>query len=465
MRTLIVGAGALGGLIAARLAAAGREVALATRTEDDAAHLAAHGLIADGVGGKSRVAAIHTSEADVAQRLGDRVVAVASLERLMADAPRPRFELIILATKAHDAVSLAPRLADELLAPAGEGVLLPIQNGDVSRMVAERTGSMRVLAGLSNLGATRHALGRYEQRNAGHLLIGDTRTLTEASLRAPNKQADGEARLGNAERLARNPASSLLDRVETWLEPGVSVQRTTNFAGAVWSKLMLNCAVTTLGAIAGVPMRSYIKEPEARRLFDLVYFEALHVALAVGVLPQRMLVNPIPPRLRPSGHGSSAMSADHSRDDACAGGTARLGGPGGDSAHTQIQDDAWIAATLDAYGDLKPSMLQDFERKQRTEIDFVNGYVVTRGREVGVATPANAAVVALVGKIEAGEHRPRLENLGWLAHIIAQRSGTPLLRLGRPIGPRGQPPTVGGLPPGCIGNEARVPCARYEDAP
>lgn len=80
-----------------------------------------------------------------------------------------RFDLIVLATKAHDAIEVAPKLSG-LLEPGG--TLLPIQNGGVPQMLGDRLGEC-VLGGLSNLGATMTEPGIYEQRNAGHLLIGE----------------------------------------------------------------------------------------------------------------------------------------------------------------------------------------------------------------------------------------------------------------------------------------------------
>ena len=70
---------------------------------------------------------------------------------------------------------------------------------------------------------------------------------------------------------------------------------TDDIEGAVWSKLLINCSVTTLGAIAGCTMREYLVWPEGRRLFGLAYDEALAVALAAGVRPRRMVVEPVPP--------------------------------------------------------------------------------------------------------------------------------------------------------------------------
>jgi 2-dehydropantoate 2-reductase len=156
---------------------------------------------------------------------------------------------------------------------------------------------------------------------------------------------------------------------------GVEVRVTTNLRAAVWSKLLLNCSVTTIGAIAGRTMREYIALPYGRRLFDLAYDEALTLALATGVHPQRMLVDPIPPGW--SGH--SVLGEGH---------------------------DAWLRDILASYGDLKPSMLQDFERGRPTEIDFINGYVADTGRSKEVPTPANAAIVKTVYAITRGEHRP-----------------------------------------------------------
>jgi len=53
--------------------------------------------------------------------------------------------------------------------------------------------------------------------------------------------------------------------------------------------------------------------------------------------------------------------------------------------------------------DSTPSMLQDIQKKRRTEIDYLNGYVVRRGKEVGIDAVANKAIVEVLKKIERGE--------------------------------------------------------------
>ena len=45
-------------------------------------------------------------------------------------------------------------------------------------------------------------------------------------------------------------------------------------------------------------------------------------------------------------------------------------------------------------------MLQDVDARRRTEIDYLNGGIARFGRELGVPTPLNIAVTALVKALE-----------------------------------------------------------------
>ena len=332
MRTLVVGIGALGGTIGTRALSAGLPVWLATRCADSAQRLRASGLRVSGVGGEATASNIP----------------VAALEEYAAE----KFELILLATKAHDALDCAPFLSRLLVAG---GTLLCIQNGGVSQIVAERLGGDLVLGGLSNLGATMVEPGVYEQRNAGDLLI-------------------GEVAGGDSDRAAG---------IAAFLSRAIGTKATSNLPGAVWSKLLLNCSVTTLGALAGQPMRRYMTVPAGPPVFRKTYQEALAVALASGTWPERMIVDPLPP----GWPGASAPAAGY-----------------GD----------WIAEITATYGDLKPSMLQDFERGRQTEIDFINGYATEVGRKLGIGVAMNAAITAMAHRIEQGGTGPapaRLDDL------------------------------------------------------
>lgn len=324
MRILIVGIGALGGTIATRALHAGLDVHLATRSAESAQALRRSGLRVSGVGG-------------VAVARSNQIAALEEYDHT------DRFDLILLATKAHEALEIAPFLSSRLTT---EGCLVCIQNGGVAQILSEQLGDV-VIGGLSNLGATMTDPGQYEQRNAGHILI-------------------GELRGGLSERVGM--ISHLLSRA-------IEVRVTADIRAAVWAKLLLNCSVTTIGAIAAQTMREYMTTEPGREVFRRVYDEALAVAMASGSKPERMIVDPIPPDWQGMSPSGKAY-------------------------------DVWIDQILSVYGDLKASMWQDFERGRRTEIDFINGYVVQLGRKLGVATSLNEALTQAAHAIEQGRLVP-----------------------------------------------------------
>jgi 2-dehydropantoate 2-reductase len=334
MKILIVGIGALGGTIAARAIRAGLPVRLAARNSDSAKALRISGLRVSGIGGEVRADAI----------------CVATVEDY---GKGDQFDLILLATKAQDALEVAPHVLG-LLAP--EGVILPIQNGGVAGALADRLGEDKILGGFSNLGATMVEPGVYEQKNAGHLLIGE---------------------LGGG-------VSERVERVARALGRAIEVRVSSNLTGAIWSKLLINCSVTTLGALCSQTMRQYMETEAGKKVFRRTYEEALSVALAVGTRLERLTVDPIPP-----GWPSNFAAEEHY--------------------------ESWVEAVIAFYGDVKPSMLQDLERGRKTEIDFINGHVVTLGHASGVPVHMNATITALVHQIERGDLQPTPDRMNDLA--------------------------------------------------
>ena len=332
MEILTMGTGALGGTIAARAIRAGLPVRLAARNTDSANALRRLGLRVSGIGGEVRADAID----------------VAAVEDCGKGS---QFDLILLATKAQDALEVAPHVLD-LLAPGG--VILPIQNGGVARVLADSLGEDKILGGFSNFGATMLEPGVYEQKNAGHIVIGEL--------------AGG--------------VSERTDRIARTLGRAIDVKTSSNISGAIWSKLLINCSVTTLGALCSQTMRQYMETEAGKKVFRRTYEEALFVALAIGTRLERLAVDPIPP-----GWPSNVTTEEHYR--------------------------SWVEAIIAFYGDVKPSMLQDFERGRKTEIDFINGYVATLGHASGVPVHMNTAIANLVHQIEALQ--PTRERMNELA--------------------------------------------------
>jgi 2-dehydropantoate 2-reductase len=56
-------------------------------------------------------------------------------------------------------------------------------------------------------------------------------------------------------------------------------------------------------------------------------------------------------------------------------------------------------------------MGQDMVKGRRTEIEFMNGLVVDKGKELGIATPANAVLTDIVKKVERGVLTPDKSHL------------------------------------------------------
>jgi 2-dehydropantoate 2-reductase len=142
----------------------------------------------------------------------------------------------------------------------------------------------------------------------------------------------------------------------------------------LYSKLVINSCITSVGALCGLTLGGMMARRDARSLFIRIIREAIAVADAL--------------RLRVPPYGGRF---DYYRFLRGAGFAAAL------RRHLFLQLFGF------AYRRLTSSSLQSLQRGRRTEIDNFNGYIVRRGAEKNVAAPVNARVVALVKRIEAGE--------------------------------------------------------------
>jgi len=151
-------------------------------------------------------------------------------------------------------------------------------------------------------------------------------------------------------------AARLQGLVELFATAGVPVRISADVMAELWSKLMVNCAYNAISGLAQMPYGRMAAMPAIRELQRAVLAEVVAVAAADGVeLPlERSL---------------EAMEG--------------------------------IAAAMP--GQLS-STAQDMARGKPSEIDHLNGLVARRGRELGIATPTNQALHALVKLVESGGH-------------------------------------------------------------
>jgi 2-dehydropantoate 2-reductase len=132
---------------------------------------------------------------------------------------------------------------------------------------------------------------------------------------------------------------------------GVPTEISDNVRGALWLKLILNCAYNAVSAIAQRPYGENVQSEGVQNVMRDVVSECLAVAKAEGVQV-----------------------------------------PG--DVHAAVRK---IAETMPSQ---YSSTAQDLARGKRSEIDYLNGLIVRRGEALGIATPANRVLWALVKLLE-----------------------------------------------------------------
>jgi 2-dehydropantoate 2-reductase len=135
---------------------------------------------------------------------------------------------------------------------------------------------------------------------------------------------------------------------------GVPVRISADVIGELWSKLMINCAYNAISGLAQLP---YGRMGSLRPVLEV----------------QRAVVREVVAVAQADGH------------------------------------DLPLQASLDAMERIARSMpaqlsstAQDMARGRPSEIDHLNGYIARRGAELGIATPVNQTLHALVKLVEAG---------------------------------------------------------------
>jgi 2-dehydropantoate 2-reductase len=128
-----------------------------------------------------------------------------------------------------------------------------------------------------------------------------------------------------------------------------------NIAADLWTKLVINCAYNAISALGrGARYGRMIRHQPTRELMIQTVNEAVAVAHAEGI---------------------------------------------------RFHDLDLVAASLklaEKMENAASSTAQDLARGKRTEIDALNGYIVRRGAELGVPTPVNQTLCALVKLLEEG---------------------------------------------------------------
>ncbi|HWM34550.1 MAG TPA: 2-dehydropantoate 2-reductase [Pseudolysinimonas sp.] len=226
MRIAVLGAGAVGGTLAALLARAGHDITVTARGEHLDA-IRAGGLRLEGGWGE------YTAHVDAAEVL------------------RERPELAILATKAQDAATALAGSAAVLEAVP----LVVVQNGLGGLRVAHETlPSAPLLGGLALLAASYLSPGVVTVTGANPMILG------------AGPGADVR----------------LLERIAVVMREALPIEVTPDIDGAQWTKLLIN-HVNALPAITGLSVQQVVAHPGLRRVMTASMRETVRVAGRLGV--------------------------------------------------------------------------------------------------------------------------------------------------------------------------------------
>jgi 2-dehydropantoate 2-reductase len=292
-RVAVMGAGAVGCYYGGMLARAGHDVTLIARAQ--------------------HVEAVRRSGLRMETKAFDASVPMqASVEASGARGAK----LVLFSVKSPDTERAGAALAPHLLPDA---VVLSLQNGvDNAERLAATLGR-EVVPAVVYVAVEMAGPGHVRHHGRGELVIGPSAASSRIA-----------AAFGAA---------------------GVPVEVSDNVSGALWAKLIVNCAYNALSAITQLPYGRLVAGEGVPAVMRDVVDECLAVARAAGV--------EVPGDMR--------------------------------------QAVPRIAQTMPAQFS---STAQDLARGKPTEIDHLNGLVVRKGEALGVPTPANRLLLALVKLLE-----------------------------------------------------------------
>lgn len=328
-KILVVGAGAVGGISAALLAEAGYNVEVVCKYPELAEKIKSKGIHISGVRGDIIVT----------------MPAVAAIHELSE-----KKDIVILATKANDlpqaARDMKPFLKDH-------SAVVSMQNGICEEVLAEIVGQDRTIGCVVGWGATMHNPGELEMTSSGEFVIGSL----------------------------DNKVDDRIKSLKTVLDTIVPAEISQNIMGNLYSKLIINSCITTLGAICGLYLGEMLAVKKIRNIFIQIMEEAMAVAKAHDIKVEIF-----------------AGKLDYYRFLKSK------------SLFASLKRHLLIRLIGFKYRRLKSSSLQSLERGKPTEIDVLNGYIVKLAKQKNVPVPVNEKLMKMVKEIEKGKRKISLDN-------------------------------------------------------
>lgn len=342
-RILLVGCGGIGTILAARLEKAGADLAIVTGSAATSQSIREHGLRVQEIDGQTW--SIKPQRPPVEQAI-----------ELAEQAP---FDLCLLVTKTTT-LDLALKDALTVLAPSSSVVCL--QNGLPEDRACLQLPPSRVIGCVVSWGATLQGPAQSTQTSRGGFRIG---------------------------RLLPQTTDEQLATAAEVLSLACPTQIVDNLAGVRWSKLAVNCATSTLGAIGGDTLGRLLRRRFVRRLALEIWAELLAVSKAEQITLAPLL---------PGFHVQSLAISDAERRHS-------VGSLGLLVKHSLL----WTVGLK--YRRMRSSTAIAIERGRMPETEWLNGEIVRRGAKHGIKTPVNDALVMAIEDLVQRRKQPGVATL------------------------------------------------------
>jgi 2-dehydropantoate 2-reductase len=267
-----------------------------------------------------------------------------------------RFDVVLLVTKAYD-TRWSCQLIEPYLAP--DGLVAGVQNGMTTDVIAAVVGPARTIGCVIEVSSMMFEPGVVERHSPPPRSWFAVGSIDPAAAGREREIADLLARAG-------------------------SVEIVHDIRAAKWMKLVSNATTLVTTAILGVPMLEAVKMPGMRELMLRSGQEALDTGTAIG--------HPVLPIY--------GLTGDDVRQ------SNRL---------VETLLDTLLAGFV--LPQTKTTVLQDWIKGRRSEVDDLNGLVVAERARRGGKAPVNAAVVEMAHRIERRELVPGPHNLPLLREL------------------------------------------------
>ncbi|MBV8495017.1 MAG: 2-dehydropantoate 2-reductase [Alphaproteobacteria bacterium] len=346
-RIVVVGAGAIGGYTGGNLAHNGFDVTLIDPWPEHIEAIRRDGLALEGI----------TPEEFVLAR--PKTLHLTEVQHLAKERP---IDIAFISVKSYD-TEWATMMIRQYLAPSG--YVVSLQNCINEERIAALVGWGKTAGAIAAiLSAELYAPGKIRRTGAKNPPSHEVYRVGEVHGRLTKRIEE----LG-----------AIIRTVDT-------CKVTDNLWGERWSKLCVNGMHNGVSAASGLSGNDIRQDERIRRLIIRLGGEGVRVGQALGYRLEDIA-------------GQDAEKLARAAE--------------GDRAALDEVESLMLALrnSQQRSEHQRPSMGQDMQKGRRTEIDFINGVIVERGRAIGKPVATHEKLIAAVKKVELGQAPPSPEHL------------------------------------------------------